>query len=335
MNAGLSITKSHDHYSYILEGITSEPIESRCSTELDESIELVRRCLTVEMDKNDAKKIGLPKGNERFVAQQNKAYLSALCFYIYKNLLPKKISSIIKDSEIGYLSLKIDDSLADIPWELMNDDEDFFCMKYAMGRRINFEKQKYFNPSSNKEVRFLLVEDPTGSLPASRNEISYLMGGLLGISGVKVRRSGMEMCKKDFLSALCDGNFDVLHFSGHGFFDPEEPNKSYLSFRNNPCYAYEISENLGDKAPVLIFSNACTSAQTILGQQGLVYAFLSSGTLTYIGTIWPVNDQLAGMIGEEFYRYVIFGKTVGEGLRLARFPGKGTGYPAPSPQTRT
>ena len=46
--------------------------------------------------------------------------------------------------------------------------------------------------------------------------------------------------------------------------------------------------------------------------------FLSSGTSAYIGTIWPVNDQVAGMIGEEFYRYILYGKTVSEALRLAR-----------------
>lgn len=323
INATLSITKSNDDYTYILEGIPSKPIESRCSGELGESIELVQRWITDEMDEHGAEKLGLPKSNERFIAQQNKIDLSAIGFFIYENLLPKKISSLLKNSDKGYFSLKIDDSLVDIPWELMYDGKDFFCMKYAIGRRINFEKQRKDHLKSNKsniEVRFLLIEDPTNSLPASRNEINYLNGRLLTLPGVKLQRRGMEMRKKDFLNTLSVGNFDILHFSGHGFFDSDRPNNSYLLFYDdeNPCYAHEIAENLEDKAPALIFSNACTSAQAIVGQQGLVHAFLSSGTSAYIGSIWPVDDQLAGMIGSEFYRYIIYGKTVGEALRLAR-----------------
>jgi len=320
VSARLSITESNNHYTYLLERIPSKLRASRSSGELNESIELVRRWMTNEIDENDAEKLRLPEKPDRYMAQNNKIYLSAGGSFIYENLLPKIISSALKNSEIEYLSLHIDDSLADIPWELMNDGKDFFCMKYAIGRRIHFIKRKNAHLKPGHEIRFLLIEDPTGSLPASRNEISYLTGALLGLSGVKVRRSGMEMRKKDFLSALCNGNFDILHFSGHGFFDSSEPSNSYLLFydHDNPCYAYEVTENLKDKTPALIFCNACTSARTVLGQQGLVYAFLSSGTTTYIGSIWPVNDQLAGVIGEEFYRYVVFGKTVGEALRLAR-----------------
>lgn len=318
MKAELSITKNDDLYNFALQGISGESRETRSLAELNEAIQIARRWITKNVDDFVAERLSINKTPHKFVAQDLKNYLISGGSYIYENLLPQRISSNLKEAEVKYLYLNIDDSLVDIPWELMNDGEEFFCLKYALGRRVPVKRSQDPYSISKEDVRFLLIEDPTGSLPASRDEIDYLIGGLLRLPGVRVRRGGMELSKKDFLNALNRGNFDILHFSGHGFFDPENPQNSSLIFMDNPCYAYEIEENIINKAPLLIFSNACTSAQTIYGQQGLVQAFLSSGTSTYIGTIWPVNDQLAGMIGEEFYRYIIHGQAVGEALRLAR-----------------
>lgn len=317
VHAVLSITESNNHFTYLLEGTSPKPIESRHSDDLTgRPIGLIRRWLTGKLEENDVRKFDLTKFND-IVSQQYKIMLGSIGSIIY-DLLPDKIAYALQDNDVEYLSLKIDDSLADIPWELMNDGRDFFCMKYSIGREIDVKKQG--DCTSKKEIRFLLIEDPTYSLQASQNEINYILAGLTRLPNVKVRRYGMEMRKKDFLNALRDGNFDILHFSGHGFFDPVKPDNSHLLFYDykNPCYAHEIAESLGNKAHALVFSNACTSAQTILGQQGLVRAFLANGTAAYVGSIFPVNDQLAGMIGEEFYRYIIHGKTIGEALRLAR-----------------
>ena len=126
------------------------------------------------------------------------------------------------------------------------------------------------------------------------------------------------MHKNDFLNAISKGNCDILHFSGHANFDLNHPDKSSLIFMDKSCSASEINDSLKQNSPILVFCNACSSAQSMVGQQGLVQAFMLNGTSNFIGTLWPVDDQLAGMIGEEFYRYLIYGKTVGEALRLAK-----------------
>ena len=72
VSVGLSITKHEEHFTYVLEGIDCQTVESKHAGELSQPIELVRRCLAGEMDKNDAQKLGFPKKIERFVAQQKK-----------------------------------------------------------------------------------------------------------------------------------------------------------------------------------------------------------------------------------------------------------------------
>lgn len=66
--------------------------------------------------------------------------LGSIGSIIYNDLLPDKISCALQDNDVEYLSLKIDDSLADIPWELMNDGKDLFCMKYSIGCEIDLKK---------------------------------------------------------------------------------------------------------------------------------------------------------------------------------------------------
>jgi CHAT domain-containing protein len=322
LHAALRIDKNNDHYDFLLDHTGGSQTGSYPSERTAETVALVSRWLWGKPDENDAIKMGLTNFKQvmnGFPSQRNKMMLNALGNFIHNNLLPKNIAYSLINSKIDSLSLKVDDSLADIPWELINDGSDFLCMKYSIGRTYELITQNY-STISDKEVRVILIDDPTDSLPASKNEINYLLVSLLNLPRVKTRRYGKEMRKKDFLNTLRDGNFDILHFSGHGSFDSNRPDNSRLLFYDydNPCYAHEIADNLGNKSHALVFSNACSSAKTILGQKGLVQAFLSNGTSAYIGTMWPVQDQIAGMIGEEFYRYIVHGSTIGEALRLAK-----------------
>ena len=81
------------------------------------------------------KKLGLPEREERFIAQWLKLEFTALGSFLYRTLLPTKISNVLRNSKVQFLSLEFDDALTDIPWELMYDGENFFNLKYAIGRR--------------------------------------------------------------------------------------------------------------------------------------------------------------------------------------------------------
>lgn len=69
------------------------------------------------------KKLGLPEREERFIAQWLKLEFTALGSFLYRTLLPTKISNVLRNSKVQFLSLEFDDALTDIPWELMYDGE--------------------------------------------------------------------------------------------------------------------------------------------------------------------------------------------------------------------
>ncbi len=324
MKATLSVTAKADQYEYRLGAGGAGLAATADRHQVDEQVGLLCRWMTWELTQEDAETLSqivkVDPGDERFASQAQKVNITAMGSFVSQQLLPSEIASGLVNAPIIYLSLDLDDALLGVPWELATVNGDLLCKRYATSRKTGWDKPEEDSLGLGRETKFLLIEDPTDTLPASRREISYLAGQLLRIPGVKIRRGGVQMRKRDFLNILREGGFDVLHFSGHGYFDDENPENSHLLFYDydNPCHAYEIAENLRGTAPTLIFSNACTSAQTAGGQEGLAGAFLSSGASTYVGSIWPVGDEVAGMMGSEFYRFVIHGRTVGEALWLSR-----------------
>lgn len=317
----LTISQDNNGYIFTLEGLTDSPILARGINNLDEYTSLLQRWADVKLDDTDLKELNFPKDLGNIYTQNIKILFESGGSFIYTRLFPESISSVLKNSDVQYLCLNIDDTLAGIPWELMYDGKEFFCMKYSIGRVITHEMQISRQKRTDNNLKFLLITDPTGSLSASKKEVSYLSGRLMGLPKIKLQRKGFQLHKKEFLKILSAGGCDILHFSGHGEFNGEHPDKSYLQFYDieNPCYAHEISDSLSDNPPKLVFNNACNSAQSIVGMQGIVSAFISRGTSSYIGTILPVCDDVAGMMAEEFYRYIVIGKkSIGDALRLAR-----------------
>ncbi len=51
---------------------------------------------------------------------------------------------------------------------------------------------------------------------------------------------------------------------------------------------------------------------------GLASAFVYSGALGCVGSLWPVYDTPAAELAVKFYRYVLSGEPTGEALRMAR-----------------
>ena len=56
------------------------------------------------------------------------------------------------------------------------------------------------------------------------------------------------------------GNYDLLHYAGHGDFDPDAPDQVGWLFERGLLTAHEIRSI--DNAPGLIVANACLSGRT-------------------------------------------------------------------------
>jgi len=130
------------------------------------------------------------------------------------------------------------------------------------------------------------------------------------------------------LALILNEEFDIIHYAGHGTFDPQNPNKSGWVFGNNIILsAREIFRVR--QVPQLVFSNACFSAVVRSGQAGapdesnrqlagLAEAFFERGVQNYLGSGWPVGDEEALSFASAFYQEVLDGECLSVAIAAAR-----------------
>jgi hypothetical protein len=112
----------------------------------------------------------------------------------------------------------------------------------------------------------------------------------------------------ELLTLLVDGEYDVVHFAGHGEFDPARGRMGWVFDRDCVLSAREIFRVR--QVPRLVFANACFSAATSDYDRrargvGLAQAFFARGIQNFVGTGWEVQDESARAFAAEFYRHVV------------------------------
>ncbi|MGN6753503.1 MAG: DUF7379 domain-containing protein [Intrasporangium sp.] len=129
----------------------------------------------------------------------------------------------------------------------------------------------------------------------------------------------------DVRSLLRRGDFDLLHFAGHGLADPTDifDAKVLLAGRKRgnavvPQYlsATTVSENgrwaAAGSGPMVVL-NACQVGRG--GEQlstlgGFAKAFLDAGASAFVSSLWSVGDQPARTFVETFYEELLSGTPV-------------------------
>lgn len=111
---------------------------------------------------------------------------------------------------------------------------------------------------------------------------------------------------------LLKGDVDLVHYSGHGDFDPDDPSRSGWLFHDGLLTAGEIERV--DVAPAVVVANACLSGRMSTAMPGasgwrpeasllpsLADEFLNRGVRNYIGTAWEIDDEGATEFAKAFY----------------------------------
>jgi len=247
--------------------------------------------------------------------------------YAYGHLIPARIQLLLETSSADHLRLDIDERLIDLPWELVHDGIDFLCVRYALGRRLVSDntftapQRELRDPQS---TRVLVVADPTGDLPAAKDEGTRIATLLREQCRMDVAEfSARDMRKKDFLLSLQD--YDIIHFAGHASHDPNSPDESCLVFPDGEIQAFEIARFIANRSPAVVFLNACWSAEELRNPEsyspmmrGLGRTFLYAGVTAFLGYLVPVPDSSATEFAVVFYGCLAQGQTIGESLRRAR-----------------
>ena len=239
--------------------------------------------------------------------------------YLLEEYFPVKIAQRIMNMPIdSTINLILNDEASVVPWELIHTGRNFLCLDHVIGRK-NTETQ-IRKPQRKRTIPMLMVSDPTGDLPGAQTEANYILGKLRG-SNIQVERFGSEIHKRQYVELLESGKYDIIHYSGHSA-SSTEPGESYHWFMDGPLFGFEIEEMKGDM-PFLVFSNSCESAGSSLsledaGNTSLAGSYLKAGVSGCIAAIWAVNDQGSGEFASDFYRYLLFGNTVGVSMLNSR-----------------
>jgi tetratricopeptide (TPR) repeat protein len=95
----------------------------------------------------------------------------------------------------------------------------------------------------------------------------------------------------------------ILHLACHGHYEEEAPLLSRLHLNDRPVFAFEIM--LADVRAQLVVLSACETARgrrTLGGRsETLAAAFLKAGVDSVVATLWPLDDEVGGMLMHRFY----------------------------------
>ena len=255
------------------------------------------------------------------------------------------------------LIVELDRDTAPIHWEMLESfydatSGDPLALTKPMARQLRTSYSpippRPYEPQA--KLRALVVGDPGDpekglSLEGARIEALEVVAMLrrLGvevdtlIGAENVPREGPLLAvapatKYEMLRLLNSHDYDILHYAGHGDFDPEHPERAGWLFGDSAFTGREIVSL--SRAPTLVVANACLSALTsnVRSDAGrpsprgldqdllptLVDEFFMCGVRNYIGTAWEVSDAGAVLFSQKLYETLL---TNLPGMQLATLGG--------------
>lgn len=125
---------------------------------------------------------------------------------------------------------------------------------------------------------------------------------------------------------LAKSEFDVLHYAGHGVFDPVDSDGCGLVLADGIFASTDLP---AAGVPALVVLAACYSAQIpspdgestadlARGTWSIADAVLRRGVRAFLGAAHPVSDQAALEFVVQLYTRLIAGYELGEAVRDAR-----------------
>jgi CHAT domain-containing protein/Flp pilus assembly protein TadD len=248
---------------------------------------------------------------------------------LFDNLLTTRAKEIIRGTQVQDLVFNIDDSLVQIPWELLYDGTQFLCQKFNIGRIVK-TKHNIANIKTrrlSRPLKMLIITDPRGDLKGAFEEGRQIREETDKSPSITNANQRSGQISVDYIIEKLR-NFDIVHYAGHADYDSTDPSQSGWLLEDGKFTSTAIMKLVGGRPmPSLVFCNACQSGLTQewkLGPSygheiyGLANAFLLSGVQHYVGTFWEVLDEPSAKFALEFYRRMMSGVPIGEAMRMAR-----------------
>lgn len=292
--------------------------------------------------------VGFSPGRGAMAASQAPEVLTQLAYegeLLLELVLPDVVETDLAGDSL-FVEIGTDEVLLPVPWELMCSQEGFICLRHAMGRYVNLPVQsdltRPLDLQGDLKVLILCVPQPQPSvgdyerLREAESEYETLTTLLVdrGVDCVPLRAD--EATKENVIRVLRgDQRFTIIHFTGHGHIDVEDPRRSGLVLFNGILTTGIISRFVRH-APVLAFINGCETARTQEGAVseetdqpielplshltrvfGIARPFLDQGSYV-LGTRWRVGDSSAARFARSFYGALLDGDAIGKAIMKGR-----------------
>lgn len=266
-------------------------------------------------------------------------------------IVPREFRAVLAGART--LAVEVDRYTAAVHWEMLSlatqpgqhIDPLSTLIPFARQMRTEYSPAPLVELTSDRPLRILVVGDPGDpkegwDLPGARAEalaVLKLLEKLRDEQGLAleivpligapdIQRHGAlasiaPASRLDVLDRLTSERWDVLHYCGHGDFDPKDPERVGWVFASGLLTSRELKQM--DLAPRLVVANACLSARTSartsqvkrrnneIGDADLLPSladeFFHRGVRNYVGTAWEVDDDGAVLFAQTFYETLLGG----------------------------
>ena len=269
-----------------------------------------------------------------------------------------------------HLVVVTDAEASRIPWEILplidtksTSDKrvsPYPCLNAGVSRRFQMDQTrslaKFMEQRQQNEIlEVLLIVNPTEDLDGAEAEGDLVEDALSRLDLVRVTRLNRSQATRSaVLKAFGSGDYDVVHYAGHGFFDPNDRGRcGLLCASSSGATPFDVLTGSDldrlTHLPSLVFFNACESGRTRKNSPGRLLrprlsgdpqdptteqfelrndaatvhtgvceSLLRGGISQFIGTYWPVGDFPAKAFASTFYAELLSGKTVRECVLAGR-----------------
>ncbi|MEZ5784986.1 MAG: CHAT domain-containing protein [Xanthobacteraceae bacterium] len=274
--------------------------------------------------------------NDRLTLEAVEAFGTELA----EMILPDNVRKALARHLDSPLVIVHDAAVSRMPWETLRLENRVPALEAGLIHRYEAENlsiAKWLEERQRKPVlEVLLVINPTEDLPGAEAEgdrIEQMMKDFPTVSVYPMRNQKAR--RHEIARCLASGQFDVLHYAGHAFFDPVNPSRSGILCAGREVLSGADLSNLAS-LPSLAFFNACEAGRLRGGSSAarinptmsteervrrgasFAEAFLRGGIANYLGTYWPVGDAAAKTFAETFYKQLLAGETLGAALKAGR-----------------
>ncbi|HXL90647.1 MAG TPA: CHAT domain-containing protein [Streptosporangiaceae bacterium] len=225
--------------------------------------------------------------------------------------------------------LRIDDpALAGLPWEAMYDDGAgaYVCRRDQLVRHVGVPAA-VAPLAVTAPLRILgIVSSPRGLYPLDvEKEKDNLTNAIAGTGSVQLTWAESATWA-DLQDVLQSGTWHVVHFIGHGDFDPDR-DEGVLALtgqdgRKDVVEASRFVDLLRESQPMprLVVLNSCSGASASVTDlfSGTAAALVRGGVTAVAAMQYEITDQAAIAFARGFYGAIACGRGVDEAISSAR-----------------